>query len=333
MARAAPATLGPVFDSRDAVRVVALPGTGSDAHFARQAFGPACTARDIELIAIEPDPRRVVASYRAGLAAAAHSGPIIAAGVSLGAAIAVEWAAEHTEQVAGIIAALPAWTGSDAGSCPAALSAAATAAQLRTDGLAATVEHMRASTPEWLSDALTRSWNAQWPHLPEALEEAARYPWPDTDLLTGLNLPIAVVAAIDDPVHPVAVGEQWAALAAWAHLSPITLDDIGADPAILGHKGFDALHRVHRDAGFSSDRAAALPNPPRRAAAPARSAVATPAVARIAPQPPARPMSAAGHRPGADEQRPTARTAVVAAPRATAHVPARDPRHAGPPSR
>ncbi|WP_280366078.1 hypothetical protein [Nocardia wallacei] len=45
--------------------VVALPGTGSDADFARRAFGPACAALDLPFLAVEPDPRAVVASCRA----------------------------------------------------------------------------------------------------------------------------------------------------------------------------------------------------------------------------------------------------------------------------
>ncbi|WP_330229662.1 alpha/beta hydrolase [Nocardia sp. NBC_00508] len=230
-----------MFDSPHPARVVALPGTGSDADFARRAFGPASAARGLDFVAVEPDPRRVVASCRAGLDAAARSGRVLAAGISLGAAIALEWAAEHTDLVVGVVAALPAWTGPDTAACPAALSAAATAAQLRTDGLAVVLDRMRASSPRWLADALTQSWRAQWPHLPAALDEAADYKWPDAERLAAFELPIAVVTAIDDPVHPVAVAEEWAALAPHARLHRITLDELGADPAILGQTGIGAF--------------------------------------------------------------------------------------------
>lgn len=241
MGWATPATLGPMFDSPHPVRVVALPGTGSDADFARRAFGPASAARGLDFVAVEPDPRGVVASCRAGLAAAARSGPVLAAGISLGAAIALEWAAEHPDRVIGVVAALPAWTGPDTATCPAALSAAATAAQLRADGLDVVLDRMRASSPQWLADALTQSWRAQWPDLPAALEEAADYKWPDAERLATFELPIAVVTAIDDPVHPVAVAQEWAALAPHAQLHRITLDELGADPAILGHTGIGAF--------------------------------------------------------------------------------------------
>lgn len=229
--------------------VVALPGTGSDADFARRAFGPACAALDLPFLAVEPDPRAVVASCRAALDTAARSGAVLAAGISLGAAIAVEWACGRADSAFGVIAALPGWTGPDAAGCPAALSAAATAEQLRTDGLDAVVARMRASSPPWLAAALTQSWTAQWPHLPQALDEAAAYPWPASETLAALPVPATVVAAVDDPVHPIAVAEQWADLIPRADLHRITLAELGADPGVLGARGLARLthrHAAHR---------------------------------------------------------------------------------------
>jgi signal transduction histidine kinase len=55
-----------MFDSPHPARVVALPGTGTDADFARRAFGPASAARGLDFVAVEPDPRRVVARPRRG---------------------------------------------------------------------------------------------------------------------------------------------------------------------------------------------------------------------------------------------------------------------------
>lgn len=244
-----PATLGPVFDSPHfapdrsgrAPIAVALPGTGSDADFARRAFGPACAARGIEFIAVEPDPCGVVAGYWAALDEAAGRGPVLATGISLGAAVALEWAAEHPGAATGVVAALPAWTGPDTAACPAALSAAATAAQLRADGLDAVVERMRASSPRWLAEALTQSWHSQWPRLPEALQEAADYKWPDAERLGTVEVPVTIVTAVDDPVHPLSVAEEWAQLIPRAELIRITLDELGADPAILGNAGLAAF--------------------------------------------------------------------------------------------
>lgn len=241
-----PARLRPVSElprsgsPRPAV-VVALPGTGSDADFARRAFEPSCAAIDLPFVAVEPDPRAVVASCRAALDEAARTGPVLAAGISLGAAIAVEWAAAHPESAFGVVAALPAWTGSDITGCPAALSAAATAAQLRADGLEPVIERMRAGSPAWLGRALTQSWRTHWPDLPWALEEAAAYAWPDTKLLAALRVPTTIVGAIDDPVHPLTVAEQWYELIPQARIHRITLDELGADPGILGARGIPGL--------------------------------------------------------------------------------------------
>ncbi|MEC3953881.1 alpha/beta hydrolase [Nocardia sp. CDC153] len=221
--------------------VLALPGTGSDAHFARRAFGSACAARDLPFLAVDPDPRRVIDSYRDALDAAARSGPILVAGISLGAAVALDWAAAHPDAVCGVVAALPAWTGADTTGCPAAASAAATAAQLRADGLETVLSRMRASSPAWLAEALTHSWTAQWPDLPSALEEAAAYAWPEPELLARVSAPVEIIGAIDDPVHPFAVAEHWTTLIPHATLHTITLDELGADPAILGTHGLNAL--------------------------------------------------------------------------------------------
>ncbi|MEV0246269.1 alpha/beta hydrolase [Nocardia sp. NPDC050712] len=220
---------------------MALPGTGSDADFARRGFEPACRKRDLELIAVEPDPCAVVASYRAALDDAARRGPVLAAGISLGAAVALEWAAEHPDRVTGVIAALPAWTGADTADCPAAQSAAYTAGQLRAHGLDAVIEQMRGGSPAWLAAALTQSWRSQWPELPRALQEAAEYKWPEAERLATLEVPVVVITAVDDPVHPLAVAEEWARLIPRSALARITLDELGADPAILGHAGLAAF--------------------------------------------------------------------------------------------
>ncbi|WP_280441476.1 hypothetical protein [Nocardia brasiliensis] len=67
-----------MFDSPHSVSpaqvVVALPGSGSDADFARRAFEPAGRARRLDVVAVQPDPAAVVASYRAALAGAAAAG-------------------------------------------------------------------------------------------------------------------------------------------------------------------------------------------------------------------------------------------------------------------
>lgn len=219
-----------------AVLAVALPGAGSDAQFAREAFEPACAARGLPLRAVQPDPSGVVASYRAALARAADQGPVLVLGISLGAGVAVHWARDHPDQVAGIVAALPAWTGPSSPECPAAASAAAAAAMLRDRGLAYALEHLHQTSAPWLARALTRSWRAQWPQLPGALQEAAEYDWPDRAALASVPAALRVLGAHDDPVHPWHIAREWAQYAQ-VPLQRLGLADIAADPGVLGNRG------------------------------------------------------------------------------------------------
>ncbi len=225
---------------------VLLPGTGSDAGFAHAAFAPALAAHDIAITAVEPDPRAVVAGYLAALDAAAdRHGRVLAAGISIGAAVALRWAAQRPDRAAGVLAALPAWTG-DPADAPAAHSARLTADRLRADGLDTVLAAMRANSPGWLADTLTRSWTAQWPDLPRALDEAAGYRAPGAGELARITVPCGLAAAEDDPVHPVGVAEEWVQTLPHAELERIRLADIGADPAVLGRACLTALGRVRQ---------------------------------------------------------------------------------------
>ena len=164
-------------------------------------------------------------------------------GVSLGAAVAAAWAIAHPGRALAVLAALPPWLGaSDA--APAAAAARATAATLRRDGLDATVAELRATSPAWLADELTRSWTRQWPGLPEAMEAAADYTAPTAAQLGTLATPMGVAGSPDDPVHPVSVARQWAAAAPHAALRTVTLTDFGADPSALGATALAALAAV-----------------------------------------------------------------------------------------
>ncbi|KKB96951.1 hypothetical protein WU83_32000, partial [Mycobacterium nebraskense] len=116
-----------------------------------------------------------------------------------------------------------------------------TASQLRADGLEATTSQMRASSPSWLADELARSWRAQWPQLPDAMDEAAGYAAPNHAELARLTAPLAVAAAVDDPIHPLQVGVEWVDAAPRAALRTVTLDQIGSDPAALGAACLAAL--------------------------------------------------------------------------------------------
>jgi pimeloyl-ACP methyl ester carboxylesterase len=225
------------------VTVVLLPGTGSDDDFVYRAFSTALHGEGAAVVTPPPQPHRLVEGYRDALDDAGRAERIAVGGVSIGAAVSVAWALAHPSRVIAVLAALPAWTGSPQWA-PAAAAARHSAEVLRRDGLASAAAAMRASSPQWLAEELTRSWLGQWPSLPEAMEEAAGYVAPTCLELERLAVPMGVAAATDDPVHPLEVAAEWVAAAPQAALRTVTLDDMGRDPAVLGAACVAALRDV-----------------------------------------------------------------------------------------
>jgi pimeloyl-ACP methyl ester carboxylesterase len=161
----------------------------------------------------------------------------VVGGVSLGAQVAVCWAADRAERglrgPSGLLLALPAWTG-EPGEAPAAVAARATSAALRRDGLGPVVAEARASTPGWLGRELTRAWTRHGHSLAESFETTARTPGPTPDQLARVHVPVGIVGLLDDPVHPVDVARRWRALLPRAALVTTTLATMGRDPEALG---------------------------------------------------------------------------------------------------
>jgi pimeloyl-ACP methyl ester carboxylesterase len=224
------------------VTTVLLPGTGSDDDYVYRAFSGPLQSVGAVLVTPPPQPKRLIDGYLSALddAVDACEGPIAVGGVSIGAAVAAAWALAHPDHTIAVLAALPPWAGAPE-SAPAALAARYSASQLRADGLAATTMQLRASSPPWLASELARSWRAQWPQLPDAMEEAAAYVAPSCADLTQLAAPLGVAAAVDDPIHPLQVGVDWVTAAPRAGLRTVTLDQIGADTAALGAACLAAL--------------------------------------------------------------------------------------------
>lgn len=228
------------------VTAVLLPGVGSDDDYVHRAFFGPLQQAGAELMAHRPQPEHLIGGYLAALdVAAARSGSIIVGGVSIGAAVATAWVLCHPDRAVAVLAALPAWTGPPE-TTPAALAARHSADQLRRDGLVAVTAQLHASGPAWLADELTRSWALQWPNLLDALEEAATYVAPGREELRALAVPLGVAAATDDPIHPLHVAADWVAAAPRAALRTVTLDQIGADPAMLGAACLAALTDAQR---------------------------------------------------------------------------------------
>ncbi len=234
--------------------LVMLPGTGSDAAFVRAAFADASASAGWSLTAVDPTPSDLIGGYRRALddaaATALRAGErLLVGGVSIGAAVAARWLLDHAASgvagrvVDGLIAVMPAWTGSP-DSAPAAVLARSSAAMLRRDGLEITLDRMAASSPDWLTRTLTPSWRSQWPSLPDAFEAAAAYSSPTTDDLGALDVPVAVVGVEGDPVHPADVARAWAAAARYGAITTTTLDRVGRDSAVLGRSVVEARTRA-----------------------------------------------------------------------------------------
>ncbi|MEE6176287.1 alpha/beta hydrolase [Mycobacterium sp. 050134] len=225
------------------VTAVLLAGTGSDDDYVNRAFAGPLAEAGASLIAPRPRPGRLIGGYLSALNDAARSGSIAVGGVSIGAAVAAAWALAHPDRTVAVLAALPAWTGAP-GAAPAAQAARHSAAQLRADGLAATTAAMRASSPPWLAEELTRSWRGQWPKLPDAMEEAAGYVAPSRAELAGLTAPLGAAAAVDDPIHPLQVAVDWVGATPRAALRTLTLEQLGANPSALGAACLAALGEI-----------------------------------------------------------------------------------------
>jgi pimeloyl-ACP methyl ester carboxylesterase len=225
-------------------RALLLPGSGSDVVFLGRAFSAALAAVGVRAVALEPDPSAVAESGRRSLDEAAEEpGPLLVGGVSLGAAVAAGWALGHPGRAGGLLLALPAWWGAPAGAA-AALLAAHSAERLRELGLLGALAEVDAGSPPWLAAELRRAWSHQWPHLPAALDEAAAHLAPTVTELATLEVPIGLVAAVDDPVHPVAVALELATAAPAVRLELVTLVELGADPGSLGRAAVRAWQQA-----------------------------------------------------------------------------------------
>jgi pimeloyl-ACP methyl ester carboxylesterase len=216
---------------------VILPGSGSDEVFVRSAFAAALGAMGITLVApaVRAGPG-VIDGYRAALDAALDATPdgLLVGGISLGAHVAAAWAAERPgARMAGLLLALPAWTGAPDGA-PAAIAARATAALVRAEGVNGALDAARAGSPPWLAVELGRAWPGYGAALAESLEVAATTPAPAPSALGSLAMPVGIAALADDPVHPLAEARRWRDLLPRACLVTSTLAALGADPAVLG---------------------------------------------------------------------------------------------------
>lgn len=213
-------------------------GSGSSSDFVRRAFSPALAACGIDLIAVEErsgDVHRVAATLAA--AADAHAADLVG-GVSLGAHAAVLVAAARP-RLAGVLLALPAWSGPPGE--VARLSAAA-ADDVAREGLAAAVARVRGQG--WVGAELAAAWPDYGDDLVETLRATATSPGPTVRQLRGVRAAVGLVALDSDPFHPADVARAWARLLPTAVLEVLPHDAPAADRAVLGWAIVQAWQRA-----------------------------------------------------------------------------------------
>jgi pimeloyl-ACP methyl ester carboxylesterase len=223
-----------------ACAVVLLPGTGSDDVFIRSVFQTPLEAVKVALVAPRPVPGAdLVRHYLAALDAASADGPVLAGGVSLGAHVAAEWACAHPEGCAGLLLALPAWHG-PAEDSPAAVAARLSSEAVRRDGVDETLRAAAAGVAPWLALELDRAWRVHGNGLADSLLAAVDRAAPSLSQLSGLTVPAGIAAVVDDPVHPLAVAEDWASALPRSALRRLSFEEFGADRAALGRAAVSA---------------------------------------------------------------------------------------------
>ena len=117
----------------------------------------------------------------------------------------------HPERAVAVLAALRRGRGRP-DRRPPPLAARHTAPQLRRNGLAETTTQMRASSPPWLAEELTGSCWASG-RLSRRDGRSGDAQAPSSAELARLAAPLGVCAAVDDPIHPLRGGVDWAATA------------------------------------------------------------------------------------------------------------------------
>lgn len=221
-------------------KAVLLPGTGSDDVFVTTVFAQPLAEVGVRLVAPVPEPGPGLADrHLADLDEAAADGPVLVGGISFGAHLAVEWAVRNPDRCAGLLLALPGWHGVPDGA-PAAAAARASAAAADAHGLAQTLAATAADAPPWLAAELDRAWRRHGGQLADSLRVAARRPAPTLAALGRITAPAGVAACTDDPVHPLAAAQAWAAALPTAVLRTSTLAAFGADRESLGRATVDA---------------------------------------------------------------------------------------------
>jgi pimeloyl-ACP methyl ester carboxylesterase len=157
----------------------------------------------------------------------------VVGGTSLGAHVAAAYAVSGAPLDA-LLLAIPGWLG--AGS-PTALANAAVADEIEGAGVAATLRRIAAdpAVPRWVVIELERSWpRHDAASLVAAFRAVSRDAAPDVRALSSVAVPAGVVGLVDDPAHPFAAADAYAAALPRSGLQALTLAEWGERRSVLG---------------------------------------------------------------------------------------------------
>jgi pimeloyl-ACP methyl ester carboxylesterase len=173
------------------------------------------------------------------------TGARVVAGTSLGAHVAAAYAATGAALDA-LLLAIPGWLGAGAAT---ARANAAVAAEIEANGVAATLARIAAdpAVPRWVVIELDRSWPRHDPaSLVAAFRAVATGDAPGLDALGRVRVPAGVVGLVDDPGHPFAAAEAYAAALRRGALESLTLAEWGERRSLIGDAALAACARAIR---------------------------------------------------------------------------------------
>lgn len=190
-------------------RLVMAHGAGSSSDFLRSAFPPEAVGV-AECVMVDDRTGNLAHVMNRIAAMATPDRPTVLGGVSLGAHAAAALLArgDLPEHVVGGLLVMPAWTGEPG---PTADMTAAAAAALESLGPSEVLAHL--DPDDWVTPLLASAWAQRSPDdLVAELRRASQSPGPTEQQLRDIQVPVAIVALRDDPLHPQSVATSWAAL-------------------------------------------------------------------------------------------------------------------------
>lgn len=248
-----------------------VPGSASTGDFLQRAFAPVLTGLTAVVITdVSGDAARLADHIE--LAVEEHNGDPVAlmVGMSVGAHAVGWWASRQRQgSTAGaatraqLVLAMPAWTGAPGSVATATADAVQ---RLARAGVPSELARLTSMFPDdWVVAELVRAWTAiPFADLLTSLAGTAASRAPDVGDLARIHHSTVVLTLTEDPLHPAAVGKQWAATIPGALLATVGRAEPAEAVEVFGRRVQPLLNRLS-----AAHPAAVEPEPRHPAAQPA----------------------------------------------------------------